>query len=303
LPSGRFVGPVEVEVPRQADHRGRDFEIRAELVATCSPLLHISYPDGEVSRIGDGDERWQSLLALRAENNEPSAESPDEPPPPDTGSVTAPAGPGHLERVTIESWPGQLEFLRTREYRCSDRSRYERRYETGYDETGRISVWAEVPQEIGEAQLTVRVYEIIDGDAEAKTRERVSVQERERASAERRSIEVLDKVAAAHARGRRALGVASVARPARGGSRRYPAPARRRSLRAVAPGARLAVCRCTGGLPARVHTDFERHGAIRRRSLRITERKHLAGSKRRLAFASTTDSGAARSSSARARAS
>ncbi|HWN71782.1 MAG TPA: hypothetical protein VNM90_29290, partial [Haliangium sp.] len=55
LPAGRFVGPVEVEVPRQADHGGREFEIRAELVAACGPLLNISYPDGEISRIGDGD--------------------------------------------------------------------------------------------------------------------------------------------------------------------------------------------------------------------------------------------------------
>lgn len=186
LPSGRFVGPVEVDVPRQADHHGRDFEIRAELVAICGPLLHISYPDGEVSRIGDGDERWQSLLALRAENNEASVAPPDEPSAPGTVSVSAPPAPGRWERITTESWPGQLEFLRTREHRCSNRSRYERRYETGYDETGLVTVWAEVPQEIGEAQLTVRVYEIIDVDAEAEARARVRAKEQERVRAEER---------------------------------------------------------------------------------------------------------------------
>jgi hypothetical protein len=216
LPSGRFVGPVEVEVPRQADYHGRDFEIRAELVATCGPLLHISYPDGEVSLIGDGNERWQSLLALRAENNEspaePPAESPAEPPakspakspaepsPSGTVSVSAPPGRGHWERVTTESWPGQLEFLRTREHRCSDRSRYARVYETGYDETGRVTVWAEVPQELGEAQLTVRVYETIDVDAEAEAeaeaRARVGARERERVRAEGRRKQAADKAAA-----------------------------------------------------------------------------------------------------------
>jgi hypothetical protein len=196
LPSGRFVGPVEVEVPRQADHRGRDFEIRAELVATCGPLLLISYPDGEVSRIGDGDERWQSLLALRAENNETSAQAPDEPSPPATDSASAPSGPGRWERVTTERWPGQLEFLRIRQSRCGDRGRYERRYETGYDQTGRVTVWAEVPQELGEARLTVRVYEIIDVDAEARARERASAREQERVRAEQRRREGAEKAAA-----------------------------------------------------------------------------------------------------------
>lgn len=200
LPSGRFVGPVEIDVPRQADYRGRDFEIRAELVATCGPLLQISYPDGEVARIGDGDERWQSLLALRAENNESNAEPPAEPPPPETDAAAAPPEPGHWERVTTESWPGQLEFLQARELRCSDSSRYQRRYETGYDETGRITVWAEVPQELGRAQLTVRVYEIVDVDAEAEAKAeaeaRVTARERERARAERRQQQAEERAAA-----------------------------------------------------------------------------------------------------------
>ena len=187
LPSGRFVGPVEVEVPRQADHHGRDLEFRAELVATCGPLLHISYSDGEVSRIGDGDERWQSLLALRAQSDE----SPDQAPPPDQASPSdavsgdAAPGPGHWERVTTERWPGQLAFLQMREHRCSERSRYERRYATGYDETGRVTVWAEVPQELGEAQLTLRVYEIIDVDAEAEARARVRAEAQASIEAER----------------------------------------------------------------------------------------------------------------------
>jgi hypothetical protein len=235
LPSGRFVGPVEVEVPRQADHGGREFEIRAELVATCGPLLLISYPDGEISRIGDGNERWQSLLALRAQNNESSAEPPGEstneanaelpsestneasaespseptadssaespgeptaePPPPGTGADSAPAESGRWVRVTTESWPGQIEFLQTRESRCSARRRHATRYETGYDETGRVTVWAEVPQELGEAQLTVRVYEIIDVDAEAEARARVRERERERVRAERRRKEADEKAA------------------------------------------------------------------------------------------------------------
>jgi hypothetical protein len=228
LPSGRFVGPVDVEVPRQADHGGRAFEIRAALVATCGPLLNISYPDGELSLIGDDNERWQSLLALRAQNNESSAESPaestneaskespsespsaspsgspSEVPPPDTGSGpgadsgtdSAPAASGRWVRVTTESWPGQLEFLQTRESRCSVRRRHSTRYETGYDETGRVTVWAEVPQELGEAQLTVRVYEIIDVDAEAEARVRVRERARARARAERRQQREAEKAAA-----------------------------------------------------------------------------------------------------------
>jgi hypothetical protein len=67
VPEGRFVGPVEIEVPRRADHHDRDFEIHIELTSRCTPLLRLSFPDGEVSSIGAKDGRWQDLQARRAQ--------------------------------------------------------------------------------------------------------------------------------------------------------------------------------------------------------------------------------------------
>ena len=218
LPTGRFTGPVELEVPRRAENSLRDFEIRAELTAACGPLLRLSYPDGEVRSVGDGNKRWQELLARRAEDSAasvspgesaaegagatesaPEGAAPTESAAEGEGATesaaeaeidvggpgsTAPAAtvpaPGHWQRVTTETWPGQLEFLARRDGRCGKRKRYTRKYTTAYDETGRVTIWAEVPQELADAELSVRVYEIVDVDRERRAKRRAEKQRRKR---------------------------------------------------------------------------------------------------------------------------
>jgi hypothetical protein len=66
IPDGRFIGPLEIPVPRRAEHDGHDFEIHVRLRARCAPQLTLAFPDGETETIGVNDRRWQELLALRA---------------------------------------------------------------------------------------------------------------------------------------------------------------------------------------------------------------------------------------------
>lgn len=66
LDDGRFVGPVEVKVPRHADHAGHDFEVNVRLVAACDPLFTLAFPDGEQQPLGVDDGKWQALLRARA---------------------------------------------------------------------------------------------------------------------------------------------------------------------------------------------------------------------------------------------
>lgn len=177
VPGGRFVGPIEIEVPRREDHKNRDFEIHTELRAACGPLLIVSFPDGELAAVGSRDARWQELLAKRAENElapaevEPTPEPPAEAAPPDPNQAAPneapPYQPGRFVAVQTETWPGQLEFLNLRERRCTRRKTYRREYYTGYDESGRMTFWAETPQEIADAEITIKIYEVIDAEAEA----------------------------------------------------------------------------------------------------------------------------------------
>lgn len=254
LPDGRFVGPVVIEVPRRPDDSLRDYEVRAELVASCGPLLRLSFPDGEASSVGDASSRWQTLLSLRASHpdaNAPTTDAPANDTPttdlpaaatnPDattaspaadatsdpygnpTGAVptssaapattndqtmtasadatptpsaapgaqpitTAPA-PGHWQQVTSESWQGQLEFLKLRDRRCAATKHYTRVYRSAYDESGKVTVWADVPQELASAQLRVRVYEIIDDRRERRAAARAQQQERARERDAQRAAE------------------------------------------------------------------------------------------------------------------
>src|SRR5690606_8377642 len=192
--------------PRQADHADRWFEIHTELVAACGPLLRLTYPDGEVAEVGDDDAGWQALLTRRAEGEpdagpggdaagpDDAAAGPDDaagpgaaaagPPasgaPPPGAAPAAPPPRGRWQRVQTESWPGQLEFLRQRPNRCAESRTWRSVYTTGHDESGRLTVWAEVPQELERARLTVRVYEIVDEEAEEEERERAARAERRR---------------------------------------------------------------------------------------------------------------------------
>jgi hypothetical protein len=97
LPNGRFVGPVQVNVPRHADREGHDFEVRVRLVAACEPLFTLAFPDGEQQPFGVEDKRWQSLLLARAGvavPAEPGAPPPPPPPPtPEPAPLAGPVGP------------------------------------------------------------------------------------------------------------------------------------------------------------------------------------------------------------------
>lgn len=66
LPEGRFVGPIEVKVPKHSEHGGHDFEVRVTVVARCEPLFTLAFPDGEQQPLGVRDEVWQALLRARA---------------------------------------------------------------------------------------------------------------------------------------------------------------------------------------------------------------------------------------------
>tara|TARA_R110002073_G_scaffold225022_12_gene385598 strand:- start:16380 stop:17978 length:1599 start_codon:yes stop_codon:yes gene_type:complete len=209
IPAGRFAGPIEVQLPRRPADSIRDYEIRTELLSACGPRLRMSYPDGEVTTVGPASPTWQSLLARRAEAGEVETAPPDtqnsstpEPaaPLPAAPEPAAPepaaAGPGQYQpgrwqQTTIESWPGQMEFMRTRDHRCAQIKRYKKTYTTAFDETGRLTIWAEVPQELAGTTLNIEVYEVIDVDREQRiaTRERnYEKREARRLAAEERAL-------------------------------------------------------------------------------------------------------------------
>ncbi len=60
---------------------------------------------------------------------------------------------GRWKQVRTETWPGQLEFERLRAVRCERAREYELTYVNAFDETGSLAVWAEVPQELEDAEL------------------------------------------------------------------------------------------------------------------------------------------------------
>lgn len=202
IAEGRFIGPLEIPVPRRADHQGHDFEIEVVLRARCTPKLVISFPDGETESLGADDRRWQELLALRASGERVTAPQVVAPPPaappatelplPYPGPVspstvvavdaalvvpfpTQPAG--HWERTTTETWVGQLAFERERARRCAQVEEYRVNYLNAFDETGMLTLWAEVPQELMEGELSYRIVELVPPKAEppAPVEQRVAV--------------------------------------------------------------------------------------------------------------------------------
>jgi hypothetical protein len=182
LPGGRFVGPIELELPAQEQRPHRWFEIRAELEARCGPLLAITYPDGEVARLGDRDEKWQALQRQRAEHRTvetPATRDPE--------TTAEPNGPGRWRQAQTERWPGQIEFLRGREARCSRTRTFRRVHLTAVDRDQRLALWAEVPQELAGAKLRVKVYRVVDVDGEKEAAERARAEERARTRARARA--------------------------------------------------------------------------------------------------------------------
>lgn len=197
LQEGRFIGPLEIPVPRRAAHEGHDFELHVTLRARCTPKLVLAFPDGETALLGDDDARWQDLLALRAQGEvvqttaapvqqPPPVPMPSEGPPPlpapqqdsqplpypgpsasasvavDTALVIAPPQPaGRWQNVTTETWAGQLAFERERAVRCAKVNEYRVKYLNAFDETGMLTLWAEVPQELGEASLSYEIIELV----------------------------------------------------------------------------------------------------------------------------------------------
>ncbi|MFT3711315.1 MAG: hypothetical protein QM817_27095 [Archangium sp.] len=213
LDDGRFVGPVEIKVPRHADHQGHDFEVRVTLVAQCDPLFTLAWPDGEQRTLGVDDLKWQDLLRARAgvsEARPPQGAQRPPPPPrgqqaigqpvqqqpqpqqpePDVapwpGAPTQPLPPvsaphpdplpaaqadgelripaptvGHWQATQTESWSGQFAFEAERAHRCSGSRTFTAKYVNAFDDTNTVAIWADVPQELAGAELTVELTELI----------------------------------------------------------------------------------------------------------------------------------------------
>lgn len=164
LPSGRFVGPVDLAMPDRAAHARRDFVYEAELHAACTPAMMVEFPDGERAPLGAADAHWQALLAARASAEPPAAVAP--PAAADAEVATAPGvappvAPGRWVAQATETWPGQLDFLAQRQTRCAAPRTYRVGHDTAFDRDGRLTLWAAVPQELEGATLTVRVYEVL----------------------------------------------------------------------------------------------------------------------------------------------
>lgn len=167
IPTGRFTGPIDVDVPKRAEHNNRDFEVVVSLRAACGPLIKFSTPDGEVWDLGENHENWQAWLVKRALAG-PGADAP----PSAQGSPgqPIPAGPGHWQTVQTESWPGQLTFLQIRAQRCMQSAEYEFEYLNAFDESSRMTFWGDPPQEIVNGKLSIKFYEVIDVHAELEAR-------------------------------------------------------------------------------------------------------------------------------------
>lgn len=180
VPAGRFSGPIEIDVPKRAEHHNRDFEIEVVLRAACRPQLRVSTPDGEVASLGDDDENWQKWLTKRALAGN-AADRPNEPQ--GSGPANGPAVSGHWEAVRTESWPGQLMFLQLRQKHCSTIDTYEMAYLNAFDESGQMTFWADTPQEIANAKIVVKFYEMIDIHGELEAKAKIEAEARARAAA------------------------------------------------------------------------------------------------------------------------
>jgi hypothetical protein len=148
---------VKIPIPRRAQHGSVDFDIQVTLTARCSPRLTVSFPDGETRILGENERQWQRLLAARA-----SAEA--------TASQVAPAtqiAAGHWEARTFESWPGQLAFAGERARLCAAGTTSSVNYSLAVDESGLVTLWAEVPQEVAGARIDVRVWKLVPTDPPA----------------------------------------------------------------------------------------------------------------------------------------
>lgn len=167
MPTGRFTGPIDIDVPKRAEHNNRDFEVTVSLRSACGPLLKFSTPDGEVWNLGEEHENWQAWLAKRALAG-PAADA--APGAPGTSGQSLPTGPGHWQTVQTESWPGQLTFLQIRAQRCAESNTYDFEYLNAFDESSRMTFWADPPQEIANAKLSIKFYEVIDVRAELEAK-------------------------------------------------------------------------------------------------------------------------------------
>jgi hypothetical protein len=199
LRDGRFIGPLDIEAPRRADHQHHDFEIRAVFRSRCEPHLVLAFPDGETKPLGASGTRWQNLLERRAagegsvpQSTEAPAESveaqPSAPPilerdepPHETSagqsatvvlegqlSVTPPRAGGHWQSIATETWAGQLEFERERVKRCAQFAEYRVKYRNAFDATGKFTLWAEIPQELADASFSYEIFEIIEPENEPR---------------------------------------------------------------------------------------------------------------------------------------
>lgn len=178
LPEGRFMGPIEVPVPRHADHQGHDFDVFITLRTQCGPKLTLAFPDGEQRALGRHDAAWQSLLSARAQG-QPLAQlvmppSVVGPPPPQQLDAVPSAGAGvdvtvetpalvvgRWQAQQLDRWPGQVEFEAMRAERCAETQTFTTKYRNAFDDTNTVALWAEVPQELSNAELTIEMIELI----------------------------------------------------------------------------------------------------------------------------------------------
>jgi hypothetical protein len=160
LDDGRFAGPFEVKVPRRAEHANHDFEIRVTLVARCAPALTLAFPDGETELLGENDPAWQSMLEQRAQQEPAATAAP-------TRAPRQTSRTGHWERAVVERWHGQLEFERMRHLRCAELHEYRAKHLNAYDESGALTLWATVPQELAGAELHYEIVERVPTQVEA----------------------------------------------------------------------------------------------------------------------------------------
>lgn len=166
LPEGRVAGPIEIRLPRRADHGLHDLKVEVTFQGRCEPRFELEFPDGEREEVGPwfqgrADKEWQELLSRRAQGEDAAAQRPQIAPPPPP-PPPAPQVSGSYQPVLTERWPGQLRFLALREERCGGPPvTYRATHYIGYEEHDRLTLFAKVPQEVEGGQLRVRTWELV----------------------------------------------------------------------------------------------------------------------------------------------
>jgi hypothetical protein len=192
LPSGRFIGPIDVKVPSPEQHLGRALVFETTVTAACTPRFLVGHADGSNQSVGAPQDWWQGLLTTRATYEPqqastqqstalPIAEQPVALAQQQPSAVAAPSmqpqwqqptqplqPTGHWQTTQVETWPGQILFETQRAQKCAEIKTWRSEHTSYVDGTGVLSLWSTVPQELASATMRVRVYELIDEHDEAQ---------------------------------------------------------------------------------------------------------------------------------------